>query len=80
MAFGNNGAMANQSILPADIGSRFEVQEWRNGLAILAAAHRDEWADILDVLRGFVLLRSEILKPGGSKGLIAGRLETLAAA
>ena len=50
--------------------------EWRNGLAILAAAHREEWGNIVDVLRGFNLLKSDILKPGGSKGLISSRLDS----
>ena len=68
--------MTNQPLVPPDINSRFEVHEWRNGLAILSAARPSEWADILDVLRGFILLKSEILKPGGSKGLIAGRLDS----
>ena len=67
--------MTNQPLVPSDIKLRFDVHEWRNGLAILSAAHPDEWANILEVLRGFVLLKSEILKPGGSKGLIAGRLD-----
>jgi len=68
--------MTNHPIVPADIDARFEVYEWRNGLAILSAAHPGEWANIVEVLRGFVLLKSEILKPGGSKGLIAGRLDS----
>ncbi|MBN8937458.1 MAG: restriction endonuclease [Rhizobiales bacterium] len=68
--------MTNHPIVSVDIESRFEVREWRNGLAILSAAHPDEWADIVEVLRGFTLLKSEVLKPGGSKGLIAGRLDT----
>ena len=57
--------MANQQIVPPDIAARFEVHEWRNGLAILAAAHSDEWANIVEVLRGFSLLKSDVLKPGG---------------
>jgi hypothetical protein len=68
--------MANQSIVPADIAERYEVHEWRNGVAILAAAHAQEWSDVLAVLRGFKLLRSDILKPGGSKGLIASKLDS----
>ncbi len=55
--------------------ARFEVREWRNGLAILAAARSGEWADILAVLRGFTLLKSDILRPGGSKSDIAGKLD-----
>ena len=61
--------------MPLDITARFAVREWRNGLAILAAARPAEWADIQTVLRGFTLLRSDILKPGGSKSDIAGKLD-----
>jgi Restriction endonuclease BglII len=68
--------MANRSIIPAEIAERYEVHEWRNGLAILAAAHPNEWRDILAVLRGFKLLRSDVLKPGGSKGLISSKLDS----
>jgi hypothetical protein len=68
--------MTNQSIVPADIAARYEVHEWRNGLAILAAAHPEEWANIIEVLRGFTLLRSDVMRPGGSKGLIAGKLDS----
>jgi hypothetical protein len=45
--------MPNHSTIPADIAERYEVFEWRNGLAILASAHPDKWANILEVLRGF---------------------------
>ncbi len=55
-SFRANGAMANQSNVPADIAARYEVHEWRNGLAILAAAHSEEWGNIVDVLRSFKLL------------------------
>jgi hypothetical protein len=67
--------MANQPIVPVDISKAYEVHEWRNGLAILAAAHLEEWEDILAVLRGFKLRRTDILKPGGRKSTIAGRLD-----
>lgn len=67
--------MANQPIVPDDIAERYEVHEWRNGLAILAAAHPKEWSDIVQVLRGFKLLKSDILQPGGSKGLISSKLD-----
>ena len=68
--------MANQLIVPADIAKRYEVHEWRNGLAILAAAHPEEWGNIVEVLRGFALLKSDILKPGGSKALISSKLDS----
>lgn len=68
--------MANHPSVPADVEARYEVHEWRNGLAILAGAHPDEWNDIVQVLRGFTLLKSDVLRPGGSKGLIASKLDT----
>lgn len=68
--------MTNRAIVPVEVSQRFEVHEWRNGLAILSAAHPKEWKDIVEVLRGFTLLRSDILQPGGSKGLIAGKLDS----
>jgi hypothetical protein len=34
--------MTNQLLIPDDIAARYEVHEWRNGLAILTAAHPDE--------------------------------------
>jgi Restriction endonuclease BglII len=68
--------MANRALIPDDIVVRYEVHEWRNGLAILSAAHQGEWQNILEVLRHFTLLRSDILRPGGSKGLIARKLDT----
>jgi hypothetical protein len=68
--------MANQPFVPADIEKHYEVHEWRNGLAILAAAHPVEWDNIVEVLRGFRLQKSDVLKPGGSKGLISSKLDT----
>lgn len=68
--------MANQLAIPPDIAARFEVHEWRNGLAILVAAHPEEWGNILEVLRGFRLLKSDVLKPGGSKTLISSKLDS----
>jgi hypothetical protein len=70
------GGMANHPIVPPDIAARYEVHEWRNGLAILVAAHPDEWNEILGVLREFRLLRSNILKPGGRKSAIAEKLDS----
>lgn len=68
--------MTNQALVPKDVAARFEVHEWRNGVAILSAARPEEWSNILEVLRGFTLLKSDILKPGGSKGLISSKLDS----
>jgi restriction endonuclease BglII len=67
--------MPNRNLIPADIAARYYVQEWRHGIAILSAAHPAEWKDVLDALRSFTLLRSDILKPGGSKSDIAGKID-----
>lgn len=75
MSAAQNDGMTNQAIVPARIAERYEVHERRNGLAILAAAHPEEWNDILAVLGGFQLLKSDILKPGGRKSPIAERLD-----
>ena len=62
-------------MLPPDIIQHYDVREWRNGLAVLAAAHAQEWQDILSVLRSFRLLKSDILRPGGRKSSIAEKLD-----
>ncbi len=67
--------MQNHFPIPADIDDRYDVREWRNGLAILASARAAEWTEILDVLRGFHLLRSDIVSPGGSKSDIAKKID-----
>jgi hypothetical protein len=41
--------MTNQALIPADVAARYEVHEWRNGLAILSAAHHEEWWNILEL-------------------------------
>lgn len=67
--------MSNLRFVPPDISDRYEVHEWRNGLAILEAARPEEWADILAVLRDFRLRHSEIATPGGRKSLVADRID-----
>jgi hypothetical protein len=62
-------------LVPQEIEALYEVHQWRHGLPILAAARPTEWAEILEVLRGFQLLKSQILQPGGSKSLISGRID-----
>ncbi len=68
--------MNEHPLVPLDIHQRFEVHEWRNGLAVLTAARPLEWQDILRVLRSFELLRSDIQTPGGRKSPIASKLDS----
>ncbi|MGH7004874.1 MAG: BglII/BstYI family type II restriction endonuclease, partial [Alphaproteobacteria bacterium] len=69
-------SMAASGIVPQDIALRYEVHEWRNGLAILAAARPEEWSDIQAVLRAFQLLRVDILMPGGRKSPVAVKIDS----
>lgn len=66
--------MSNRFV-PPDIAERYHVVEARNGLAVLSAACTPEWEDILEVLRGFQLLHTDLAKPGGSKSIMASRLD-----
>jgi Restriction endonuclease BglII len=61
--------------LPKDIRDRYEVHEWHHAVAILKADYPKEWQDILAVLRGFNLWRSQVLAPGGAKSLVAVALD-----
>lgn len=67
--------MENQHLVPLDIDKRYFVRDWRNGLAILCGVRPGEWADILAVLRGFRLLKSDVLKPGGGKSNISRKID-----
>lgn len=67
--------MSTLSLVPAAIRARFEVREWRNGLAVLHTAHSEEWRNILTALGEFELSASQILQAGGSKSVIASRLD-----
>lgn len=68
--------MAAPHLVPQDVDLRYEVHQWRNGLAILSTAHPDEWKDILAVLRGFRLLKSDIVTPGGRKSRVATKIDS----
>ena len=67
--------MQNHRLVPVDIAQRYDVRDWRNGLAIVSTACAEEWANILAVLREFKLLRSAIISPGGSKSDIAKKID-----
>lgn len=68
--------MSTIHLIPQDILERYHVKEWRNATGILETACPQEWAEILEVLRGFTLLQSDILKKGGRKSPIAKRIDT----
>lgn len=61
--------------IPNDIRDNYEVHEWRHATAILREDFPEEWADILSVLRGFTLRKSEVAVPGGRKSPVACRID-----
>ncbi len=58
-------------LLPAEIQRKYEVHEWKHACAILHEDFPTEWQDLIDVLSGYRLRRSEILTAGGNKSPIS---------
>src|SRR5271165_5081175 len=67
--------MVTKHLVPEDLCHSYQVEEWRNAAGVLQTAHPKEWQDIIDCLREFRFLRSEILKGGGRKSVIAQRID-----
>jgi hypothetical protein len=61
--------------IPAEIAANYEIHEWRNAVAILAAVYRAEWDDICGVLGEFRLKHSAISVGGGNKSAVSGELD-----
>jgi len=67
--------MPTLHLVPADLRNLYHVHEWRNAVGILKTACPAEWANIIEVLRAFRLLRSEIVAEGKNRSLISKRLD-----
>lgn len=67
--------MATMHLVPEDIQRLYHVKEWRNAAGVSATACPAEWAEILTVLRGFRLLRSEVVVGGGNRSLVSRRID-----
>lgn len=67
--------MSTEHLIPDDLRERYHVKEWRNAAGVLVTACPDEWRDVQEVLRGFRLLRSEIVVGGGNRSLISRRID-----
>ena len=67
--------MSTLHLVPEDIRALYHVKEWRNAAGVLTTACPAEWQDLLDVLRGFRLLRSEVVVGGGNRSLISRRID-----
>lgn len=67
--------MSTLHLVPPDVQKLYHVKEWRNAAGVLTTACPQEWTDLLDVLRGFKLLRSEVVVGGGNRSLISRRID-----
>lgn len=67
--------MRNFDLVPTDIQSIYEVHEWRNATAILSQIYSEEWQDVLEVLRDFRLLKTDVLSAGGGKSIITKKID-----
>lgn len=68
--------MSTEHLIPQDIRDLYHVKEWRNATGVLTTACPSEWSDLLDVLRGFKLFQSEVLKKGGRHSPVAKRIDS----
>lgn len=57
--------MATDHLVPEDLRELYHVREWRNAAGVLATACPEEWHEIIEVLRAFRLLKSQVLTAGG---------------
>ena len=67
--------MTTEHIVPEDLRELYRVREWRNAAGVLSTACPEEWTDIVDVLREFRLLRSEVAIEGGALSPISQRMD-----
>ncbi|MCX7384580.1 MAG: BglII/BstYI family type II restriction endonuclease [Alphaproteobacteria bacterium] len=70
----------NLNLIPAELQEFYDFDEWRNAMAVLTAAYPAEWADIIDILSKFRLLRTDLGEAGekgGGKSKIAIRMDRM---
>jgi len=67
-------------LLPEDIRDTYQIEERHHACAILKHDFPTEWNDLIEVLRNFVLRRSDIEAKGGRKSPIANAIDGLFAA
>lgn len=68
--------MALADHLPEDVLQNYEVYEWRHAAAILRHEFPVEFGEVVELLTGFKLTKTDILTKGGRKSPIAIKLDT----
>jgi hypothetical protein len=67
--------MSTLHLVPEDLQRLYHVREWRNAAGVLETACPDEWAEIIEILGAFRLLRSEVEAAGGRKSPISNQID-----
>jgi len=67
--------MTTLHLVPEDLQKLYLVKEWRNAAGILATSCPDEWKQIIEVLRAFRLLRSEVQAAGKNRSPISRQID-----
>jgi hypothetical protein len=73
-------AARTRELIPENLFEFYEFHEWRNAIAVLNGAFPHEWADILEVLAAYRILRSdigEVGEKGGGKSKVSIRMDRL---
>ncbi|MCC6619307.1 MAG: restriction endonuclease [Chloroflexi bacterium] len=63
-----------ERVVPEDVQARYDWIETRNAAAVLKASNATAFADLIEVLRGFRVIATDIINPGGSQSAIPKRL------
>jgi hypothetical protein len=63
-----------ERVVPADVLARYDFRETRNAAAVLVASNPVAFGEILDVLREFRLIATDITDAGGSESQVPIRL------
>ncbi len=64
-----------ERVIPKAIRDRYVFRETRNAAAVLVASNADAFAEVLEVLRGFTLIKSDIVDRGKNKSAVPRRLD-----
>lgn len=68
--------MTTAHLVPPDLRELYHVKEWRNATGVLTTACPKEWEEIIEVLRAFRLLRSEVQAAGKNRSPISRQIDS----
>lgn len=68
--------MSTLHLVPDDLREMYHVKEWRNATGVISTACPDEWAEIIEVLRAFRLLRSHVQAAGKNRSPISKGIDS----